>query len=194
MRRIIPVALVTLAIAFPCAAPAEIIDRVAAVVGRRMITGSEVQREGRLEAYFDGQPPAGPLSDQSPEYREILERLIEQRLIQYEMDQSRFPEADEAAAKEWLKKLRPRANPADYGLREADLIEYGKRLARTDQFLELRFNRPVLLPAPPRPGSPSSPNQAQNQQNVNEEEHEIDHWLKDLRARLGVRILERETP
>lgn len=165
-------------------ASGETIDRVAAVVGRQMITWSEVQREARLEAYFNGQPPPGRLEDQSPEYRELLERLIQQRLIQHEMDQSRFPQAYEAESTEWLKKLRPTGvDPTDYDLREQDLMEYGKRLARTDRFLELRFARSVSLPGP-RGGSTQEP--------APEEEHEIEHWLRDLRGRLRVRVMERE--
>ncbi len=164
----------------------EIIDRVAAIVGRQMITWSEVQREARLEAYFNGQPAPGRLADRSPEFREVLERLIEQRMIQQEMDQARFPEADDSEAREWLKDNLGTINakPADYGLREADVVEYGNRLARTDRFLELRFNRSVTsLAAEAHAPAPA-----------NEEQHEIDHWLKDLRARLGVRILEPEAP
>jgi len=164
---------------------AEIIDRVAAIVGRHMITWSEVQREAKLEAYFNRQPAPQRLPDESPEYREVLERLIEQRMIQHEMDQARFPESDDSDAKEWLKRLGTiSAKPADYGLREADLLEYGRRLARTDRFLEVRFSRSLtsLAPGAEAPASP------------NEEQHEIEHWLKDLRARLGVRILQPEAP
>ncbi len=186
-----PVIVVSLLVAGVLACRGEIIDRVAAIVGRQMITWSEVQREARLEAYFNGSPAPGRLADESPEYREVLERLIEQRLIRQEMDQARFPEADDSEAKEWLGHLGGvRAKPADYGLREADLLEYGRRLARTDKFLELRFNRSVTSLV----GGQAAPAPALAPAPANEEQHEIDHWLKDLRARLGVRILQPEAP
>ena len=162
----------------------EIIDRVVAVVGRQVITGSQVEREARLEAYFNGQPPpgaerpaaatrstasetaAGDSSAVSPArpYADILQRLIDQRLIWYEMEQTKFPTPDDAEARKRLAQLEPSAarKPADYGLRESDLVEYARRVERLDRFLKLRL-----------------------------QERDVDDWLKGLRSRVRVRVMEK---
>jgi hypothetical protein len=151
---------------------ADIIDRVVAVVGNQAVTWSEVEREARLEAYCNGQPPPAAPSGRSPEYRALLERVIEQRLIQREMDQTKFPPADDAQAKKRLQQLRPAgADAAKYGLREQDLLEYARRIENVDRFLALRF-----------------------QGTRQAADSELDAWLKDLRSRVGVRILEEEKP
>ncbi|HYM10922.1 MAG TPA: hypothetical protein VEU62_09320 [Bryobacterales bacterium] len=151
---------------------AEIIDRIVAVVGAQAITGSEVEREARLEAFFNGQPPPAGLSGRSPEYRALLERVIEQRLIQREMEQTKFPPADDEQVKKRLQQLRPAAaDPAKYSLREQDLIEYAGRIENTGRFLALRF-----------PGTKQTA------------DSELEAWLKDLRGSVGVRILEEEKP
>jgi hypothetical protein len=142
----------------------EIIDRVVAAVGRRVITRSDVQREAQLEAYFDGRPPAP-----AGEHRETLERLLRQHLIQHEMDQLAFPLPDPTQVKKRLAAMRPAGrNPADYGLNEQDLLEYAGRVDRTDRFLNLRFG--------------------------GQEDREIEERLKELRSRLRVRIIETEKP
>ena len=55
----------------------EIIDRVAARVGSRVITRSEVEKEARLEAYFNRQPPP----DKAADHSETLQRVIKQQLV-----------------------------------------------------------------------------------------------------------------
>ncbi len=155
----------------PGAGRAEIIDGVAAVLGKQVVTESEVDKEARLEAYFNGHPPA---SATAASRRETLERLIDQRLIQRTMDQIKFPSADDAQARKRLEAMGPvAAKPSDYGLRDQDLLNYARRIEDIDRFLKLRFN----LSGPDRKDDP-----------------EIDHWLKEVRARLGVRVTEPEKP
>lgn len=159
--------------ALPPAGRAEIVDRVMAVVGRDVITWSDLDREARLEAYFNGRPaPAatqGVSSNQKPgEYREVLERLIEQRLAWREMDQSKVPLPDDGQVQKRLEQLQAGlkgapggVRPADYGLREQDLLDYARRAERIDRFLKTRL-----------------------------QDREIDSWLKELRARARVRVIE----
>jgi hypothetical protein len=150
---------------------AEIIDRIVAVVGSQPITWSEVQREARLEAFFNGQPPLAGFSDRSPEYPAILERLIDQRLLEHEMDQAKFPPADDEQVKKRLDQLKPGATDrAKYGLREQDLSEYARRIENVDRFLALRF------PQGKQGGG------------------DLEAWLRDVRARVGVRILQEDKP
>ncbi len=202
----------------PSLARAEIIDRIAAVVGRQVVTESDVQREARLEAYFDGQPPPGALTPQTPQYRQVLERLIRQQLIQYEMDQTRFPSVDAAQAKKQLQAMNPvQGKPGDYNLKEQDLIDYARRLANVARFLELRFGtldagskpsaipeeqletyyRDVFLPSLARKENSSVPSLNDVRGEIEQtlrRETEIDAWLKELRSRVGVRIMEPGKP
>ncbi len=148
------------------AARGEIIDRVVAVVAREAVAWSDLDREARLEAYFNGKPAGtatpkpNDAGEPAPEYQAVLDRLIDQRLLQHEMDQVRFPVPDDAQAKKRLAELRPAATkPADYGLREPDLLEYARRIERADGFLKIRL-----------------------------QDRELDAWMKELRSRLGVKI------
>ena len=144
----------------------EIIDRVAARVGTRVITSSEVEKEARLEAYFNRQPPP----DKAAGHSETLQRLIKQQLVRQEMEQTKFPSAGEEQAKKRLQGLLPAAEPApkpaDYGLRAEDLADYGRRLADIDAFLTLRFKS----------------------------DQEIEVWLKEVQSRVKVQIVEAEKP
>src|SRR5262245_28201832 len=66
---------------------AEIIDRVAVVVGNRVITESEILREIRLTAFLNGEP----LDFSAGVRRKTAERLVEQRLIRNEMESNLYP-------------------------------------------------------------------------------------------------------
>lgn len=64
------------------AAPAEVLDRIAVTVGKRVITDSDVRREIRLSAWMNGTPP-----DFSPaSRRRTAERLVERALAETEME------------------------------------------------------------------------------------------------------------
>lgn len=188
----------------------EIIDRVAAVVGRQAITRSEVEREARLEAFFSGRPPDGGAAN-----RQILERLIRQQLVRQETQQTTLPSADDAQVKKWLEEMRPpAAEPGAYGLQEKDLFDYARRQIDTLRFVELRFKpglqiaprqietyyEETLLPELKRKGVSPSPaldevrsriEQVLVEQRVNEL---LDEWLTELRTRVLVRVMEEEKP
>src|ERR1700757_886212 len=90
---------------------AEIIDRIAVVVGNSVITESEILREIRLTAFLNGEP-----LDFSPiTKRKTAERLVEQRLIGNEITASLYGLPSESAAQEMLKQIKDRfPNPAAY--------------------------------------------------------------------------------
>ena len=198
-------------------APCEIIDRVAAVVGKSVITESDVQKEARLEAYFDLRPAPAPLVPASPEYRQVLDRLIRQSLMRREMEQSRFPSVTDAEAQKELQTMRLSPGVlAAYGLKQADLLDYARRLLDASRFLELRlgpvgqersagavsrqqvedYYRNVFAPDQARKGKPAPPlDQVRGQiEKSLQEEKELDDWLKDLRSRTTVRVIEPERP
>jgi hypothetical protein len=197
---------------------AEIIDRVAAVVGRAVITESDVQKEAALEAYFDSTPPPALLGPQTPQHRQVLERLIRQHLIRHEMEQSRFPSATDEEAQKELQILMPvRADPEPYGLKDQDLLDYARRLVDTSRFLELRltpttlqthsapgvtrkqiedYYKNVFVPEQNRKGAAAPPIDDVRRQIETDlqEDKELDDWLQTLRSAVGVRIVEPERP
>lgn len=88
-RWLAPAALAAVAL---LAARAEIIDRIAASVGNRVITTSDLDREIRVSALLNGVAP-----DFSPTVKhDTLERLIEQKLIRNELESARYPSPTDA--------------------------------------------------------------------------------------------------
>src|SRR5436305_14280856 len=75
--------------AFVAIAHAEVIDRIAATVGRQVITESQVTEEIRVTAFLDGKP-----ADWSPaNHSATVNRLVDQTLIRREIDVTRFKPA-----------------------------------------------------------------------------------------------------
>jgi len=193
----------------------EIIDRVVAVAGRRVITASDVDREARLEAYFNRLPPPLGALGPGPQYQATRERLIRQRLVLQEREQIELQSAGEAEVKKQAADLGSNsASPGDYGLQEQDLLEYVRRLANVTSFVELRFKTGIeiapdqvasyyeknLLPELARRGIAVPPPLDQVRSQIEEalvEERTnelLDRWLAEQRARVGVRVLEADQP
>jgi hypothetical protein len=64
-----------------------VVDRIAASVDNRVITKSEVELQIRTAAFQDGVKP-----DLSPKHKqEVLQTLIDQKLIQRDLESSRYP-------------------------------------------------------------------------------------------------------
>ena len=133
--------------AFLCRA--EIIDRVAVVVGNSVITESEILREIRLTAFLNGTP-----LDFSPAAkRKTAERLVEQRLVRNEIAASLYPEPTQAAAQEMLKQIKNRfPTPASYreellrvGISDAELSAHLARQLTTLSFLDFRFRPGIQI-------------------------------------------------
>lgn len=188
------------------AGSAEIIDRVAAVVGRQIITQSEVERETRLETFF---------GSASPDPKQILNRLIRQRLVFQEMEQTAPPELSDEEVDEWLATARPAgSDPARQNLKEEDLADYGRRQLQLEKFLDLRFKtglqvsaqeiesyyknrlRPEMerrgvQPIPPLEGVRDRVEQAVLEERVNQL---VEEWMSELRQRTGVRIPSQDRP
>jgi peptidyl-prolyl cis-trans isomerase SurA len=128
---------------------AEIIDRVAVVVGNGVITESEILREIRLTAFLNGEP-----LDFSPaSKRKTAERLVEQRLIGNEISASLYALPSEPAAQEMLKQIKDRfPNPAAYqeellrvGITEDELKAHLARQLATLSFLDFRFRPGIQI-------------------------------------------------
>ena len=128
---------------------AEIIDRIAVVVGKAVITESEILREIRLTAFLNGEP----LNFSPVAKRKTAERLVEQRLIGNEITASLYALPSEAAAQEMLKQIKDRfPNPAAYqeelmrvGVTEDELKAHLARQLATLSFLDLRFRPGIQI-------------------------------------------------
>jgi len=128
---------------------AEIIDRVAVVVGKRVITESEILREVRLTAFLNGAPP-----DFSPSSRRrTAERLVEQRLIRNEMESNLYPIPAPDAVEQMAKDVQSKfPSPALYqqalqraGITEEDLNAHLLRQLITLRFIEFRFRPGIQI-------------------------------------------------
>src|SRR5207248_8832405 len=125
-------------------AGAAIIDRVAASVGNRVITTSGVEREIRAIAFQDGVKP-----DFSPAARRAAaQRMVEQKLIERELSNSRYPTPDAAElipAIEQFKKEHFKDEAeyqralAEYGITEEDFKDLLLWQRTLLLFIEVRF-------------------------------------------------------
>jgi len=149
LRSTAPIHLVFLALAATLASAA-IIDRIAVSVGNRVITSSDIEREIRVTAFLNGQPP-----DLSPASRRAAaERMVEQRLVRHELEASRYPVPQPAEIEPTLAAFRQRYYPAEADYRSA-LARYriGDRDVRDAllwqrtllQFVDVRFRPAVQI-------------------------------------------------
>ncbi len=149
MRSAAPIRLAALALAATLASAA-IIDRIAVSVGSRVITSSDIEREIRVTAFLNGQPP-----DLSPAgKRAAAERMVEQRLVRHELETSRYPVPQPAEIEPALAAFRQRNCPAEADYRRA-LARY--RISDQDvrdallwqrtllQFVDVRFRPAVQI-------------------------------------------------
>jgi peptidyl-prolyl cis-trans isomerase SurA len=202
------VALLMMAACLLCRA--EIIDRIAVVVGERVITESEIQREVRLTALLNGSAV-----DFSPaSMRATAERLVEQRLIQSENDMSLYPQPAENSLEDALKQTQASFGSSEKyqaelkraGVTEDELRAHLRRQLVTLRFLDLRFRPGVqigeeevadyfqrsLAPQlkknhPNREFAPADfREQAEQALIADRVDKAADDWLKDARARTRI--------
>ncbi len=123
---------------------AEMIDGVAAVVGSKAVTHSEIARELRLEALFNLIEV-----DQSPANRNAaLNRLIERRLVRQDLDLADFLLADPAAVDSRMREYRGmrfaggrdlQASLLHYGLLEQECRDFVSEQISFERYVAFRF-------------------------------------------------------
>ena len=91
---------------------AEIIDRIAAIVGRQVITESQVTEELRVSAFLDSKPADWSEANRS----RTLHRLVDQTLIGREIDATRFQEAALEEGTKLLAQLKTAMKDFDAAL------------------------------------------------------------------------------
>jgi hypothetical protein len=146
-----PVRHLFLALVFTAAslsARGELIDRIAATVGRQVITDSQIAEEIAVAAFLDAKPP-----DWSERNRDqTANRLIDQTLIRREIEATRFPQATAAEGAHLLDQLRA-ATPGDFQaalksahLTEAILAQHFEWQVTFLRFVEYRFRPGIQIP------------------------------------------------
>src|ERR1700761_5966011 len=120
---------------------AEVLDRIAIVVGRQVITELQLDEELRVTAFLNGQPIARDTAAR----RAAGGRLIEQLLVRREMEVSHYPlpeAADVSKFEEQVRAAVPRSTDfavalRNYGLTDEILREHLLLQLTTLQFIEL---------------------------------------------------------
>ena len=125
-------------------ARADIIDRVAVSVGNRVITASGLDRQLRVAAFQDGVKP-----DFSPAVRRAAaERMVEQKLIEFELANSRYPLPGVAELTPAIEQFKKDHFPneaayqqalAEYGITEEDFKDLLLWQRTLLLFIEIRF-------------------------------------------------------
>lgn len=199
---------------------AEIVDRIAAIVGNSVITSSEIMEEANYRAYINSQPPVDDARMRDISFiAAVQDRLIEQTLLAEA--QKGFPQAsfgDESQFEQSLQKLRSRfpssealhSDLARYALTEEHMIAHLREEQAIMAFVDFRLRPQVrltedqlqvyyqqtLLPQLRSEGQATLPPfddvKAEITRVLTEQEINrlLDEWLKNLRSSASIKILE----
>ena len=124
-------------------ARAEIIDRIAVIVGDHLIKHSDILNEIRVTAFLNQEK-----SDFSPaEEKKAVNRLIDQALIRRDIESGAYVEPDPAEADKLLQQIKARYGSdaayrkalAGLGITEAGLRERLEWQTEVLKFVEARF-------------------------------------------------------
>jgi hypothetical protein len=158
---------------------AQVIDRVAVVVGKDVITETEVVQEARLEAFLN----QSALDLGAEARKTAAERLVNQQLVRNEMTVGAYPEPTDAEVEGALKSFRQehfnsipayRASLEKYGITEDQLKRHLKWQLAAIRFTDQRFNT----------GEPSGANRAA----PGAAEDPFDAWLKQARSQTKIQF------
>jgi peptidyl-prolyl cis-trans isomerase SurA len=186
----------------------DIIDRIAASVGTRVIAVSDIDREIRVTAFLNGVAPDYSAANKHA----TAERMIEQKLIQRELEINRYPLPEASEIEPILAEFRAQRFKDDQEYRRAladrniteqevkDELLWQRSLLR---FIEVRFRPGVqvsdqeiqdyfektVAPAA-RIAHPGEPLALEDYRGQIEEtlagkrvDREVDTWLKEARKR-----------
>jgi hypothetical protein len=159
---------------------AAVVDRVAIVIGKRVVTESEVLDDLRLTEFINGEP----LELEPAARRAAADRLIDQELIHGELEMSGYATPPAAEGDALLRKFRQthfhsiaeyHASMRKYGIDEDQLERRLLWQLTAIQFTNLRFGSQSVEAAPASPGDTTVPPPASVDQ-------QMDAWLKQARA------------
>lgn len=121
----------------PVAVHAEVVDRIAIIVGRQVITTSQIDIEVRVTAFLSGQSKPAVTDTLQ---REAAARLIEQTLVRREIELTRFPTPKpEETGPLFEQAMRIHGDNFAAALREARLTEDDLKQHLLWQLTLLRF-------------------------------------------------------
>jgi parvulin-like peptidyl-prolyl isomerase len=188
-----------LVLALSACAQADLIDRIAASVGHRVITTSDLDRQIRVVALENG----ARLDFSSANKHAVLNKMIEQKLIQNELETSRFPQpaASELAPAILEFKKNNFKDEADYqralaeyGITEQDLIDVLVWQRTLLRFIEIRFESGIQPTDQERDDYARQHNLATSAAEhalISERaDAQADQWLRDIRRRTEVVVHE----
>ncbi len=168
-----------LAIALSFSALADVADRVAVVIGKKVITQSEVEESLRLTQFLNNQPlDLGPLAR-----RDAAEHMIDQELIRQDMENGGYVTPAPSQADALLREFRQQHYPADaayraalqkYGITEAQLKDRLLWQLTAIQFTDFRFR-----PMQPE-GSPTAADRTTTD-GAGSVDQQMETWLKQAR-------------
>jgi hypothetical protein len=135
------------------AAHAAVLDRIAATVGKHVITESDILLEMRIAAFLDQKPIDAQMEQSGDQKRKAVDRLIDQYLLLLEASTSRQVLPTVADAHQLLEQVKAqysteteyRAALARYGITENQLSEHLLSGIRALRFTDLRFRPEVQL-------------------------------------------------
>lgn len=144
MTRSRPIREIAALLALAAAGHADIIDRVAVSVGNRVITASDLDLQIRVAAFQDGAKP-----DLSPTARRAAaERMVEQKLIEMELVNSRYPVPSASELTPAIEQFKKEHFPdeaayqkalAQYGITEEDFKDLLLWQRTLLLFIQMRF-------------------------------------------------------
>ncbi len=218
MSRRITTRTLFLLLLLPALLRGEIVDRLVAVVGNRIITWSDVAREARYQAFLiGGEPPNVKPLQGKESLQPILERLIDQLLLEQARAAFPFSPPENGQTERRLAEIHNRYSSAEvfqktlakFGLTEADLVA---RLAEEEEamaFIEYRLHPQIqispaeiaayykgtLQPKLRQEGQSEVPPLAEVQEAIEqilvqqEMDRHLVQWLQELRGRAAIRTL-----
>lgn len=144
-----------LLVLLPAVLPAEVIDRIAVVVGTNVITESEVNRQIRVAAMLNGEEPVF-----TPDARRrAADMLVEQMLIRREMRAAPGaaggpetpavdPQVETVLKVRYPSQQQYQAALARYKLTEAEVRGHLAWQSNLIRFVDMRFRPGVQVPEP----------------------------------------------
>jgi hypothetical protein len=130
---------------------AVVIDRVAVIVGNRVIKTSDIDRNVRVSQFMNGEP----LNLSEAEKRKVADRLVVQELIWQEMKSGGYSQPTDQDVNAYLQQLvrdrfkgseaQLRSALAKYGLTEDQLRKYLLWQLTVLRFIDQRFRPGVLV-------------------------------------------------
>jgi hypothetical protein len=171
-------------------ASAAVVDRIAVVVGKTVITESEVIEEVRMTDFLNRRP-----LDLSPAARRAAaERLVDQQLIRTEMTTGSYPMPSDSEAAEMFASFRKENYPDDarfrealqkYGLTEEVVKQHLRWQVATLKFTEMRFpSGPFAAPLE----SADRSREAASDGTPEGPDGRLEAWLKETRSNTRVQF------